>query len=81
LGFVVIHRFADRGYTHESSGSTLIACFKGTDRHEDLRRLAVRQRGVIHRDQFRALDVSRNYVTNQIDARRWNAIGKNVVLL
>jgi hypothetical protein len=55
--------------------------FPGTDRHEDLRRLAVRQRGVIHRDQFRALDVSRNYVTNQIDARRWNAIGKNVVLL
>lgn len=55
--------------------------FPGTDHHEELGRLAVGQRGVIHRDQFRSLDVSRAYVASQVDARRWTAIGQNVVLL
>jgi hypothetical protein len=55
--------------------------FSGTDHHEELRWVARRQRGVIHRDQFRALDVSRNYVATQIDAHRWTAVGQNVVLL
>jgi hypothetical protein len=55
--------------------------FPGIDHHEELRRLAVRQRGTIHRDQFRALDVSPDYVTNQVYARRWTAVGQNVVLL
>jgi hypothetical protein len=55
--------------------------FPGTEHHEALRRLAVGQRGVIHRDQFRYLDMSRAYVASQVDARRWTAIGQNVVLL
>jgi hypothetical protein len=37
--------------------------FPGTEHDDDLRRLAVRQRGVIHRDQFRSLEVSRAHVT------------------
>jgi hypothetical protein len=55
--------------------------FPGTDHHEELRRLALRQCGVIHRDQFRSVDVSRAYVANQIDARRWTALGQSAVLL
>jgi hypothetical protein len=55
--------------------------FPGIDHHEELRRLAVRQRGTIHRDQFRALDVSPDYITSQVDAQRWTAVGQNVVLL
>jgi hypothetical protein len=55
--------------------------FPGTDHHEELGRLALRQRGVIHRDQFRAVDVSRAYVASHIDGRRWTAFGENVVLL
>jgi hypothetical protein len=54
--------------------------FPGTD-HGELRRIALRQLGVVHRDQFRVLDVSRNYVASQISARRWTAVGQNVVLL
>jgi hypothetical protein len=54
--------------------------FPGTD-HGELRRIALRQLGVVHRDQFRVLDVSRNYVASQINARRWTAVGQNVVLL
>jgi hypothetical protein len=55
--------------------------FPGIDHHDKLRRLAVRQRGACHRDQFRTLQVSPDYVTSQIDARRWTAVGQNVVLL
>jgi hypothetical protein len=55
--------------------------FPGINHHEELRRLAVRQRGTIHRAQFRALGVSPDYVTSQVDARRWTAVGQNVVLL
>jgi hypothetical protein len=56
--------------------------FPGIDQHHDkLRCLALRQRGAIHRDQFRAFDVSPDYVTSQVDARRWTAVGQNVVLL
>jgi hypothetical protein len=56
--------------------------FPGIDQHHDkLRCLAIRQRGAIHRNQFRAFDVSPDYVTSQVDARRWTAVGQNVVLL
>jgi hypothetical protein len=55
--------------------------FPGTDHQEELRRLALRQRGVIHRDQFRSVDVSRAYVASHIDGCRWTAFGENVVLL
>ena len=55
--------------------------FPGIGDREELGRVAVRQRGTVHRDQFRPLDVSPDYVTSQIDARRWTAIGQNVVLL
>jgi hypothetical protein len=55
--------------------------FPGIDHHEELRRLAVHQHGAVHRDQFRLLGISRNYVASQVDARRWTAIGQNVVLL
>jgi hypothetical protein len=55
--------------------------FPGINHHEELRRLAVRQCGTIHRAQFRALGVSPDYVTSQVDARRWTAVGQNVVLL
>jgi hypothetical protein len=56
--------------------------FPGIDQHHDkLRCLALHQRGAIHRDQFRAFDVSPDYVTSQVDARRWTAVGQNVVLL
>jgi hypothetical protein len=55
--------------------------FPGTDNLDELRHFAVRQHGVMHRDQLRALDISRNYVTSQIDAKRWTAVGQNVVLL
>jgi hypothetical protein len=55
--------------------------FPGTEHDDDLRRLAVRQRGVIHRDQFRSLEVSRAHVASQVEARRWTAVGQNVVLL
>lgn len=55
--------------------------FPGIDHHDKLHRLAVRQRGACHRDQFRTLQVSPDYVTSQIDARRWTAVGQNVVLL
>ena len=55
--------------------------FPGTEHHQELRRLALRQCGVLHRDQLRSLDLSRAYVANQIDAHRWTAFGQNVVLL
>src|SRR4030095_12343214 len=52
--------------------------FPGTD-HGELRRIALRQLGVVHRDQFRVLDVSRNYVVSPISARRWTAVGRTGV--
>jgi hypothetical protein len=55
--------------------------FPAIDHHEELRRLAARQRGTIHRGQFRALGISPDYVTSQVDAQRWTAVGENVVLL
>jgi hypothetical protein len=55
--------------------------YPGTDHDEELHRLALHQRGVIHRDQFRMLGVSPAYVTSHLDALRWTAIGQNVVLL
>lgn len=65
-----------------SLGFKTRAMFPGIDDHDgNLRRLALRQRGAIHRDQFRTFDVSPDYVVGQVDARRWTAVGQNVVLL
>ena len=55
--------------------------FPGTDDHDQLRRQAVQQCGVLHRDQFRDLGMSRARVASQIAGRRWTAYGQNVVLL
>ena len=59
----------------------LRAMFPGTDDHDQLSRQAVRQCGVLHRDQFRNLGVSRATVASQIAGRRWTGYGQNVVLL
>jgi hypothetical protein len=55
--------------------------YAATEHHEGLARLALAQLGVLHRDQLRRLEVSANYVEAQIKARRWTAVGANVVLL
>ena len=55
--------------------------FAGTDDHDQLSRQAVQQCGVVHRDQFGDLGVSRAAVASQIAGRRWTAYGQKVVLL
>jgi hypothetical protein len=55
--------------------------FPGTEHDEELRGLALRQRGVIHRDQFRSLGVTRAFVASQVAGQRWTAVGQNVLLL
>jgi very-short-patch-repair endonuclease len=46
-----------------------------------LRELARAQRGVVRRDQLRALGVTRHHVRSQIEAQRWRAIGPRAVVL
>jgi very-short-patch-repair endonuclease len=46
-----------------------------------LRELARAQRGVVRRDQLRALGVTRHHVRSQVDAQRWTAIGPRAVVL
>lgn len=53
----------------------------GTRGSDLVRRLAVRQRAVLHRDQLYALGVSRSFLSAQLRAERWTAVGQNVVLL
>lgn len=55
--------------------------FPGTEDHAELRALGDGQCGAVHRDQLRELGVSRSRITQQVVARRWNAVGRNVVLL
>lgn len=55
--------------------------YAATETHPQLARQAWLQRGVLHRDQFRALGLSRHFVSAQISASRWTSIGENVVLL
>lgn len=55
--------------------------FPGADDHAELEALGVAQCGAVHRDQLRDLGVSRSRIAQQIVARRWNAVGRNVVLL
>ena len=55
--------------------------FAATTAHEGLTQLACRQEGVARRDQLRALDVTPDFLRAQLDARRWSAWGRSVVVL
>jgi very-short-patch-repair endonuclease len=55
--------------------------YAATEHHPQLVELSVRQLGVVHRRQLRDCGVSRSYLIAQLDARRWSAVGDNVVLL
>jgi hypothetical protein len=55
--------------------------YPGTEGHSELSELATRQRGVLHRRQLDALDLTRGYVSAQLAARRWSAFGHKVVAL
>lgn len=55
--------------------------YVGPHHHPQLDRLVADQCGVVHRDQLRALAVSRSYVAHQIRAGRWTGVGQNLVLL
>src|SRR6478609_8825328 len=55
--------------------------YAATDHNPELARRAWLQHGVLHRDQFRALEISTAFVRAQIVAARWKAAGENVVLL
>lgn len=55
--------------------------YAATRHFPELVTIAERQVGVLHRRQFRACGVSPGYITAQLDATRWTAVGDNVVLL
>jgi hypothetical protein len=55
--------------------------FPGTEDHLELRELAIRQRGVLHRRQLDALELTRGHVSAQLAARRWSSVGHKVVVL
>jgi hypothetical protein len=55
--------------------------FPGTEDHPELRELAMRQRGVLHRRQLDALELTRGHVSAQLAARRWSSLGHKVVVL
>ena len=55
--------------------------YPSLEAHPDLQRLAVRQRGALHRSQFDALGMTRGFVAAQIAARRWMPVGHKVILL
>ena len=55
--------------------------FPGTEDHLELRELAIRQCGVLHRRQLDALDLTRGHVSAQLAARRWSSVGHKVVVL
>lgn len=51
------------------------------DLDPDLLRLARRQRGAVHRDQLRAIGLTRSQVAHQLRSGRWTAVGQQVVVL
>jgi hypothetical protein len=55
--------------------------FPGTENHPGLARIALRQCGVLRRDQFNQAGAPRGFVVAQLAARRWTAVGQNVVVL
>jgi hypothetical protein len=55
--------------------------YPSLDAYPELHRLAVRQRGALHRSQLDILGASRGFVAAQIAARRWMPVGHKLVLL
>jgi len=55
--------------------------FPGAEDKPKLLELAKRQLGVLHRRQLDELDLTPGYVSAQLSARRWSAVGHKVVVL
>jgi hypothetical protein len=55
--------------------------FPGAEDKPKLLQLAKRQLGVLHRRQLDELDLTPGYVSAQLSARRWSAVGHKVVVL
>ena len=55
--------------------------YAATESHPMLAERAALQNGVLSRRQLRELGLTAHFVTAQLDARRWTAVGDSVVLL
>jgi hypothetical protein len=55
--------------------------FPGAEDNPKLLKVARCQQGVLHRRQLHALDLTAGYVSAQLAARRWSAVGHKVVVL